>query len=242
MIEKPQKPKSQNADLAHLPLALAPLCQLRHWVLWQWMWRRGKWTKPPYTPAGTNAKSDDPSTWSDYDVTLEAVRRANGSVDGLGLMLRGTIVTTVDLDHCLDREGKPHAWAETWLKALNGAYVERTPSGEGLRIIGIGEGERLQRRWTIPNAPHPEALIEVYRNCERYITITGAQISGGTELQPIDVSMIVAHYDAAKSTTKGASKARNGSKNGSKNRSKNGTGAFDFNEAGPQSRRSTMTR
>ena len=69
---------------------------------------------------------------------------------------------------------------------MHGAYVERTPSGEGLRIIGVGGGERLQRRWTIKDAPHPEAAIEIYRNCERYITITGAQIGGGTELQPID--------------------------------------------------------
>jgi hypothetical protein len=106
---------------------------------------------------------------------------------------------------------------------MDGAYVERTPSGEGLRVIGVGAGERLQRRWTIKDAPHPEAAIEIYRNCERYITITGAQIGGGTELQPIDVDQILAHYDTAKEVAKGAAKARNGSKNK--------TGTFDFNEA-----------
>jgi hypothetical protein len=220
MIKEPQKPKSQNADLANLPAALAPLCQLPHWVLWRWVLRRGKWTKPPYTPTGANAKSDDPSTWSDYGATLDAARRANGSIDGLGFMLRGTDLTTVDLDHCLDLKGRPEAWAEAWLEAMEGAYVERTPSGQGLRIIGIGTGERLQRRWTIKDAPHPEAAIEIYRNCERYITITGAQIGGGAELQPIDATAIVTHYDAAK----GTAKARSGSKNR--------TGAFDFNETG----------
>ena len=66
MIEKPQKPKSQNGDLANLPPALAPLCRQPHWVLWRWERRREKWTKPPYMPTGANAKSDDPSTWSDY--------------------------------------------------------------------------------------------------------------------------------------------------------------------------------
>ena len=230
MIEKPQKPKSQNADLANLPPALAPLCQQPHWVLWRWERRREKWTKPPYTLAGTNAKSDDPSTWSGYDAALDAVRHANGSVDGIGFMLRGTDLTSVDLDHCLDQSGRPSAWAEAWLETMNDAYVERTPSGEGLRIIGTGAGERLQRRWTIKDAPHPEAAIEVYRNCERYITITGAQIGDCAELQPIDVGKIVAHYDAAKEAAKGASKARNGSK--TRSGSKNKTGAFDFNEAG----------
>jgi primase-polymerase (primpol)-like protein len=88
-------------------------------------------------------------------------------VDGIGFMLRGTSLTSVDLDHCLDQQGRPSAWAETWLETMHGAYVERTPSGEGLRIIGVGGGERLQRRWTIKDAPHPEAAIEIYRTCER---------------------------------------------------------------------------
>jgi primase-polymerase (primpol)-like protein len=118
MIEEPQRPKSQNADLANLPPALASLCQQAHWVLWRWERRRGKWTKPPYMPTGANAKSDDPSTWSDYGATLEAMRRANGSVDGIGFMLRGTNLTSVDLDHCLDQQGRPSSWAETWLEAL----------------------------------------------------------------------------------------------------------------------------
>ena len=225
MIEKPQKPRSQNADLANLPPALAPLCQQAHWVLWRWERRREKWTKPPYMPTGANAKSDDPSTWSDYPTTLDAALRANGSVDGIGFMLRGTDLTTIDLDHCLDLKGRPDPWAAAWLETLGGAYVERTPSGQGLRIIGIGAGERLQRRWTIKDAPQPDAAIEIYRNCERYITVTGAQIGGGAELQSIDASKIVAHYDAAKSATKDKTK------NGSKNKA----GAFDFNDAGPQS-------
>jgi hypothetical protein len=105
MIEKPQKPKSQNADLANLPPALAPLCRQPHWVLWQWERRREKWTKPPCMPTGANAKSDDPSTWSDYVTALGAMQHANGSVDGLGFMLRGTDLTSVDLDHCLEQSG-----------------------------------------------------------------------------------------------------------------------------------------
>jgi Virulence-associated protein E len=220
MTEKPQKPKSQNADLVNLPAALVPLCQLSHWVLWGWRLRRSKWTKPPFTPSGANAKSDDPSTWSDYSAALDGMQRANGSIDGIGLMLRGTDLTTVHLDHCLDQSGNPDAWAAAWLEMANGAYVERTPSGEGLRIIGIGAGERLQRRWVIKGAPRPDAAIEIYRNCERYITVTGAQVGDCAELRPIDVGKIIAHYDTAK-------KAKNGTKGK--------TGAFDFNAAGPQS-------
>ena len=230
MIEEPQKPESQNADLANMPPALLPLCQQRRlrWVLWKWERRRDKWTKPPYTPDGSKAKSDDPSTWSRYDVALGAMCQANGDVDGLGFMLRGAGLIAVDLDHCLNRNGQPDAWAAAWLEMANGAYVERTPSGEGLRIIGIGKGKRLQRRWSIKDAPHPDAAIEIYRNCERYITITAAQIGDCTKLQRIDVGKIVEYYDAAKKTKKGAARDRKKTTGAKKN------GRFDFNDAGPQ--------
>jgi Virulence-associated protein E len=201
------KPKSQNADLANLPPALAPLTRQAHWVLWRWERRRGRWTKPPYRPCAPelNAKSDDPTTWGDYGTALDALR-CNGGIDGIGFVLQGTELAIVDLDHCLDPEtGKIDPWAKRWLDTTNGAYVERTPSGEGLRIIGINAGDRLQRRWTISDA-RKDAAIEIYRNCERYVTITGAQIGECAELQPIDVETMRAHYDAVKNRTKGRKK------------------------------------
>ena len=187
MIEKPQKPKSQNADLANLPLALAPLCQQPHWVLWRWERRREKWTKPPYMPTGANAKSDDPSTWSDYVTALGAMQRANGSVDGIGFMLRGTDLTSVDLDHCLDQYGTAERLGGD--VARDGERRLRRAHAIGRRVTH----HRHRRRRTAA-APvddqgraRPDAAIEIYRNCERYITITGAQIGDCTELQPIDV-------------------------------------------------------
>jgi primase-polymerase (primpol)-like protein len=65
-------------------------------------------------------------------------------MDGIGFALPGTPFDVVDLDHCFDPEtGKADEWATTWLDMANGAYVERTPSGEGLRIIGLGSGKKL---------------------------------------------------------------------------------------------------
>jgi putative DNA primase/helicase len=219
MIEKPQKPKSQNTDLAHLPLALAPLCQLPHWVNWKWEQRASKgtlqWTKPPYQPTGVKAKSDSPDTWSDYQAVLKAFNR--GTFGGIGLMLRTTTLTTIDLDHALDDNGQPDPWAIELLRMANGTYVERTPSGKGLRIIGVGPGERLQRRWTIKGG-REGAAIEIYRNCERYITVTGNQVGDCTKLQTFDADPIVQQYDKAKTSKK-----------------KKMNGGFDFNDAGPQS-------
>ena len=232
MSDNNQKPQSQNADLSHLPLALQPLCQLPRWVLWQWIKRVDKWTKPPFTPFGTKAESDNPKTWADYLTIIETLRQSNGTFDGIGFMLCGTDLAAIDLDHCLDQNGNPDAWAQAWIEMANGAYIERTPSGEGLRIIGIDPGKKLQRRWTIEGA-REDAAIEIYRNCNRYITITGAQIGDCTELQPIDAAKIEAHYDAIKGswkTTKGKKKKAAEPKNANKNNSQ-----FDFNDAGPQS-------
>jgi putative DNA primase/helicase len=227
-----QKPKSQNADLAHLPAALAPLCQEKRFVLWRWQRRREKWTKPTFMPNGANAETDNPATWSDHAAVIDTITGSDGVYDGIGFVLRDLSgLAVVDLDNCLSPKARPDSWAQAWLKATDGAYVERTPSGRGLRIIGISSGKKIQRRWTIDEG-RPDAAIEIYRGCNRYVTLTGAQISGGTTLQPIDVDAIVAHYDALKPWRTGKTKRTRSKKstNGSDGQTDfNGAaGSFDF--------------
>src|SRR5262249_44059636 len=159
----------------------------KRFVLWRWQMRREKWTKPPFMPNGANAETDNPATWSRWAAVVATLISSNGSYDGIGFVLRDhSGLAAIDLDNCLDLKGRPDPWAQAWLEATDDAYVERTPSGRGLRIIGVCPGESLQRRWTIDDG-RPGAAIEIYRGCNRYITITGAQFSGGAELQPIDV-------------------------------------------------------
>src|SRR6516162_9991818 len=88
--------------------------------------------------------------------------------------------------------------------------------GEGLRIIGLGAGEKLHRKWPIKGA-REGAQIEIYRNCERYITITGVQIGECKELGPGGglLEKIRAQYEA---------RFDNGG----------GEAGFDFNRAGAQ--------
>jgi putative DNA primase/helicase len=192
------KPNTINGDLANLPAALAPLCKLGHWVLWKWQLRKQKWTKPPFIAGKPScpAKNNDPTTWASYPKTVEALKRANGAMDGIGFALPGTPFDVVDLDHCFDPEtGRADEWATIWLDMANSAYVERTPSGEGLRIIGLGSGEKLHRKWKVEGA-RAGAAIEIYRNAERYITITGVQIGECKELTPLDVlDKIRTRYD-----------------------------------------------
>jgi hypothetical protein len=177
-----KKPNTLKGDLAHLPIALTPLTALHHWVLWRWEFRRGIWTKPPYMATGQRAKNNDPATWVAYETALAAVQNG-GNYDGLGFCLCDTPFDVVDLDHCLDPVlAQIDEWARTWIDTANGAYVERTPSGEGLRIIsGMGGTEKLHRKWPVKGA-RQGAAIEIYRNCERYITITGIQVGACKEL------------------------------------------------------------
>ena len=49
-------------------------------------------------------------------------------------------------------------------------YVEETVSGTGLRIIGLGGTKYVNRKQKILGS---KVSIESYRNCARYITISG---------------------------------------------------------------------
>jgi len=78
-----------------------------------------------------------------------------------------------------------------------------------LRIIGLGSGDKLHRKWHIPGA-RENAAIEIYRGCERYITVTGAQVGECRELTQLSLlEEIQARYD-------------------------NGAKSYDFNTAGAQ--------
>ena len=74
------KPRTYNADLAHLPSALVPLTEEQRWVVWPWELRttksgKEKWTKPPRQARNPrrNARSNDPATWGSYMDAVAAV-------------------------------------------------------------------------------------------------------------------------------------------------------------------------
>lgn len=117
----------------------------------RWVRHRGK---VPVTLAGRAASSTDPATWASFD----SVRRSTVG-DGVGFVL-GDGVACIDLDHCLVY-GKPNDLARSVLARTTGAYVEISPSGDGLHIWG-----------TAPEQPgRMRDGIEVY-SVGRYITIT----------------------------------------------------------------------
>jgi hypothetical protein len=187
------KPKTFNADLAHLPAALIPLTGHRRWVVWRWEWRedksdKGRWTKPPRMAHDPRryAKTNDPTTWGSYADAVAAV--AAREADGIGYMLLMSDIVAADLDHSRNPEtGDIDPWAEELIAEANGAYVEITVSGAGLRIIGTGNGPETHRKFTLDK--QTGAGIELYRNTARYITISGNQLGRCDAAPPFDNSI-----------------------------------------------------
>lgn len=128
---------------AQLP---AELLTARRWVRHD--------AKRPITPAGRPASSIDPTTWTDH---ATAARSRAG--DGLGFVLGGGFAC-LDLDHCLV-DGRPNAAAAAVLEQLPDAYVEISPSGDGLHVWGRAP-ERPGRR---------RGGLEAY-SAGRFITVT----------------------------------------------------------------------
>ena len=102
-----------------------------------------------------------------------------------------------DIDDCRDPEtGDINPWAME-LVAKAGSYTEITPSGEGLRILGYGSGEKIHRKQPVAKANC--VSLESYRKAERYITITGNALPDSkVELADLDALMdaTVAELDA----------------------------------------------
>ena len=157
------------ADLTAIP---AELTSLQQWVCWHYEDRDGTPTKPPIQAKSNGrliyAKSNDPTTWSDFTTAVDAVARLN--LQGQGLCLSATDnLTGLDLDHVFDpATGELDPLAAKVLERFAGTYVEVSPSGTGFRIFCYGKPQRSGKcagklKW-----------LEVYSYpSKRYLTVTG---------------------------------------------------------------------
>lgn len=160
----------------HMRLASVPssLRSLNQWVLWRFVERDGKRTKAPYQPSGKAARSNDPSTWTDFESAVKALK---AGFDGLGFVFakNGGIVG-VDLDwKGWAGEGIPPE-AKTIVDRL-GSYTEWSPSRKGCHVLLRGElpagvGNRSQLA--------PGVELEVYDH-GRFFTVTGWHWTGYPE-------------------------------------------------------------
>lgn len=114
--------------------------------------------KVPLQVDGRAASSTDPATWTSYARVRSHQRKGFVLGDGIACL---------DLDHCLV-DGRPTAAAQAILDRVPDAYVEVSPSGDGLHVWGRAP-ERPGRR---------RDGFEVY-SVGRYMTVTGTVFRRG---------------------------------------------------------------
>src|SRR5215213_8165729 len=155
--------------------ALQELKRRQQFVVWNYQWKQGKWTKPPATVRGEGNRWADPAQWGTYEEAAEVARRSPGY--GVGYVLgRDDNLTGADLDDCRDPvTGALEPWAADIL-SLAETYAEISPSGKGVRLFWRGKVEQA--------TSCKPAGVEIYCG-GRYLTITGNHVPGTpTEIRP----------------------------------------------------------
>lgn len=183
----PLKPKALEVWHRNVPDALK---EVEGWILWKYTLVNGKWTKPPFNEDGKKIDAHDPTEWMTFVQAVQAYQR--GGFDGIGLSLNAMeALAGVDLDHCV-KDGKIEPWALEIVEEL-GSYVEISPSGEGLRVLGYGKLKREGRK---------KGNVEVYDG-GRYLTFTGHKLDSATsDIEDFDEALDRVHRRVWAETTK----------------------------------------
>jgi hypothetical protein len=173
----PKKPSTFAGNLADVPAELTgqPL-----WAVWRWTPREddpASFSKPPFQARRPQSKASTrtPAHWTTFEAARNAVDARQA--DGVSFNLLGSELGALDLDHCRDRMGQIDDWAQNIVEQAErlGAYVEVTPSGAGLRVIGRATGDEVHRKFAIPGAADC-AAVEIFRATAKAITVTGARL------------------------------------------------------------------
>ena len=156
-------------DIKNIPALLKSSCRF---CVWKFEKRNGQKTKMPYNPAnGDRARINDPHTFADFKTTL--VSYAMGGYDGIGVAV-GNGIGAFDIDKCIREDGTLNDTAASVLSIFPTAYVERSPSGKGLRgFFCVPEDYVFDK--TVYYINNRRAGLEVYMPgaTNRFVTVTG---------------------------------------------------------------------
>jgi hypothetical protein len=170
------RPPRLDLDTLRLRLEVLPpeILAARRWLVW-------KEGKVPFYPSGRPRhgkldSQDDTERLGAVEVALAALER-DPSYLGLGFALGydpalGKHWQGLDLDAALDGPAFTSDRARELYEATNG-YAERSPSGKGLHVLGLGEPFRAVK-WKHPG----EQALELY-SAGRFFTVTGQAMRDG---------------------------------------------------------------
>ena len=151
------KPKFDN-----IPDAL----KQQPWAVWKVEPRPnnpGKYNKAPRSPeTGSRIGADKPHLFGTFDAARATYDR--GGYTGVGVLLTGNGIIGVDIDDAVATfKSKPEVrrWLSVAIK--EGAYCEKSPSGNGLRLFMAGK---------LPAKSRKSGPLEIYDDV-RFLTVTG---------------------------------------------------------------------
>lgn len=147
-----------NVSLKNFDNIPEDMKKINNWVLWRKDKIKGK---IPYQIDGTEARTNDPSTWKGYSDVQKLFE--TGKYDGIGFVItKETGIIGIDFDHCISDDGTILPDIEKYIKNIN-SYTEISPSGSGIHIFvrGVKPGQKSRKD-----------NIEIY-DSGRFLTITG---------------------------------------------------------------------
>lgn len=149
------------------------LIQLALWCVWKRDNDRGK---IPYNPnTGYKAKSNDPSTFSDFQTVCKAFE--TGKYDGLGIgIFHG--IGAIDIDHCVVNS-KFSDMASDIISRM-GSYTEISPSGNGIRIIFTVDNFQYNKELYYINNQKKGLEVYIAGATSKFVTITGNAINNNS--------------------------------------------------------------
>lgn len=164
-------------DFTNIPQELKQSCRFCVWKMEKDS--GGRLTKVPYNPVtGGKAMTNNPSTFSEFAQAASAY--AIGGYQGIGIRVSG--VAAFDIDHCIREDGTLNDVATSVLSIFKSAYVEKSPSGTGLRgfFRVLPDYVYDKRTYYINNR---KAGLEVYipGATNRFVTVTGDVYRAGDE-------------------------------------------------------------
>ena len=215
------KPTALPVEAAGIPAELKARDQ---WVLWRHTWKKKKqaWAKAPFQIDGKPASSTNPKTWAAWNEVRGEFCLSPGAFDGVGYVFSADDpYFGIDLDSCVRPDGSFAPWgpelrgkladagsvpdAMVLIKQL-ATYAEISPSGAGVKLVGIGKPPGTRGR-TVGS----KAIGEIGSfHAEKYFALTGHHVPG-TPAEPRECQAELDKlYTAVFGELKAATSASNG--------------------------------
>ena len=171
------------------------LKKLSQWGYYHRIWNdeKGKYNKIPKNPYnGGDGKTNDQSTWSDFDTAMQALKKYPDA-DGLAFYFANGYVG-LDIDHIANDinnaksgDTNPNNLVNKARELTHGSYMETSMSGEGIHVIFKGEILGKRRR---------KGNYEMYQS-GRFFALTGNSLMAEPEIKSLnshDMQILYEHY------------------------------------------------